>query len=135
MKTRTNYVSNSSSTSFVVYGRELDYYEALETMADDAKKVICILSGKGTSGDVEDFVFRMTNYRMNELEKAGIDINGMDATYLLAMKCGRNEVGSMDITEPLTGGMIFTFMKDYSSPNTDDDTDEKFANWVKWRTL
>lgn len=134
MKTRAGYVSNSSSSSFIVYGKELDYYDALEAMADDGKKVICILPRKGISGEVEDFVFRMTNHRMNALEKAGIDVERWDGRYYLVMKEWFNDGGVMDITEPLTGGRIFEVRKDDSSPTTDSDRDRNFARWLKQRS-
>ena len=135
MRTRNGYVSNSSSSSFIVYGRELDYYEALDEMADDEKNVICILDHKGTSGEVEDFVFRMTDHRMNMLEKNGIDVEQMDGRYVLVMKEWFNDGGVMDITEPLTGGRIFEVRKDDSSPCTDSDRDRNFARWVKVRCV
>jgi hypothetical protein len=133
MKARNGYVSNSSSSSFIVYGRELDYYEALERMADNGNNVMCILDRKGTSGEVEDFVFRMTNRRMNILESNGIDIEQMNGRYLLVMKEWFNDGGVMDITEPLTGGRIFEITKDDSSPTSDSDNDRNFARWVKSR--
>lgn len=131
MRIRNGYVSNSSSSSFIVYGQELDYHEAIEQMADDDKKVICILDKKGTSGEVEDFVFRITNQRMNMLEKAGIEVE--HGKYLLVMKEWLNNGGVMEIAEHLTGGRIFEVRKDYSSPNTDSDKDRNFLKWVKWR--
>ena len=133
MRVRNGYVSNSSSSSFIVYGRELDYYEALEMMADNGNNVMCILDREGTSGEVEDFVFRMTNRRMNVLESNGIDIEQMNGRYLLVMKEWFNDGGVMDITEPLTGGRIFEIRKDDSSPTSDSDNDRNFARWVKSR--
>lgn len=135
MRTRNGYVSNSSSSSFIVYGKELDYYDAIELMADNENKVICILDHKGTSGDVEDFVFRMTNHRMSVLEKNGIDVAQMDGRYILVMKEWFNDGGVMNITEPLTGGRIFDVRKDDSSPCTDSDRDRNFARWVKCRSV
>ena len=131
MKTRTGYVSNSSSSSFIVYGKELDYYDALEAMAGDGKKVVCILPRKGTSGDTEDFVFRMTDYRMKALEKNGICIE--DGRFMLVMKEWHNDGGVMDITEPLTGGRIYEITSDDSSPISDSDRDRNFAKWIKLR--
>ncbi len=138
MKTRQGYVSNSSSTSFIVYGKELDYYDALEAMKDESNNVICILHHKGTSGECEDFVFRMTDYRMKALKKGEkslrknmIDIE--NGKFLLIMKEWFNDGGVMDITEPLTGGRIYEVRKDDSSPTTDSNRDRNFAKWMKLR--
>ena len=133
MKTRAGYVSNSSSSSFIVYGRELDYHEAVELMADKDNNVVCILNKKGTSGEGEDFVFRMTSHRMDILEGNGIDIKKMKGRYLLAMKEWRNNGRVLDITCPLTGGRVFEIRKDNSSPSSDSDSNMNFARWVKSR--
>ena len=133
MRIRNGYVSNSSSSSFIVYGRELDYHEALELMADKHNNVVCILNKKGTSGEGEDFVFRMTNHRMDILESNGIDIEKMKARYLLALKEWCNNGRVLDIAEPLTGGMVFEIRKDNSSPTSDSDSNMNFARWVKSR--
>ena len=133
MKTREGYVSNSSSSSFIVYGRELDYHEAVELMADKDNNVMCILDKKGTSGEGEDFVFRMTSHRMDILKGNGIDIEKMKGRYLLAMKEWRNNGRVLDIAEPLTGGRVFEIRKDNSSPTSDSDSNMNFARWVKSR--
>ena len=133
MKVRLNYVSNSSSSSFIVYGRELDYHEAVELMADKDNNVMCILDKKGTSGEGEDFVFRMTSHRMDILKGNGIDIEKMKGRYLLAMKEWRNNGRVLDIAEPLTGGRVFEIRKDNSSPASDSDSNMNFARWVKSR--
>lgn len=133
MRIRNGYVSNSSSSSFIVYGRELDYHEAVELMADNDNNVMCILNKKGTSGEGEDFVFRMTDHRMDILKGNGIDIKKMKGRYLLAMKEWRNNGRVLDITEPLTGGRVFEIRKDNSSPASDSDSNMNFARWVKSR--
>ena len=127
MKVRLNYVSNSSSSSFIVYGRELDYHEAVELMADKDNNVMCILDKKGTSGEGEGFVFRMTSHRMDILKGNGIDIEKMKGRYLLAMKEWRNNGGVLDITEPLTGGRVFEIRKDNSSPASDSNSNMKIG--------
>ena len=133
MRIRNGYVSNSSSSSFIVYGRELDYHEAVELMADKDNNVVCILDKKGTSGEGEDFVFRMTSHRMGILEGNGIDIEKMKGRYLLALKEWCNNGRVLDIAEPLTGGRVFEIRKDNSSPASDSDSNMNFARWVKSR--
>ena len=133
MRIRNGYVSNSSSSSFIVYGRELDYHEAVELMADKDNNVVCILDKKGTSGEGEDFVFRMTSHRMDILKGNGIDIKKMKGRYLLAMKEWRNNGRALDIACPLTGGRVFEIRKDNSSPASDSDSNMNFARWVKSR--
>ena len=102
-------------------------------MADKDNNVMCILDKKGTSGEGEDFVFRMTSHRMGILKGNGIDIKKMKGRYLLAMKEWRNNGRVLDITEPLTGGRVFEIRKDNSSPASDSDSNMNFARWVKSR--
>ena len=127
MKVRINYVSNSSSSSFIVYGKKLDYYDALELMKENS--VICILDRQGISGEVEDFVFEMTDGRLKKLEKNGIDVS--NGEFILVMEKWDNGEEIMDVLQPLTGGRFFEVTKDESSPNTLKDNDKNFVRWVK----
>ena len=56
MKSRFGYVSNSSSSSFLVYGLPTVDFDDVKQWLDEGRKVYCIDEGAGTSGDCADFV-------------------------------------------------------------------------------
>ena len=127
---RMGYVSNSSSSSFIVYGEVVGYRDALERM--DGANVYCIVKDGGTSGDVADFIFRMSPGRMDRLAKAGVDVSKeMFIDVGKVMKT--NGFYVCDIAEPLTGGGVYDFDMDHSSPGTDSDDDGNFIDWIGHR--
>ena len=130
MKTRIGYVSNSSSTSFLVYAIPLDYQTALAMMGE--RNIQCVLKNAGTSGDSEDFVFRMSKNRMKLLKKNHIDLSE-DGIFLEVIKEFETDDNMVNIDFPLEGGALFDIMKDDSSPYTDDDYDDAFVDWVEWK--
>lgn len=132
MRLRVGYVSNSSSTSFIVYGAIVDYSD-VEKLISDGYEVICILDSKGTSGDVADFVFTVTQYRLKVLSEHGIDISNGEFIQVKGHVCvGEND--ELMITSPLSGGRLMEIDEDYSSPNSDSDNDQKFADWVEFNS-
>ena len=133
MSIRYGYVSNSSSSSFIVYGKKLGLSEALELCKVEGNKVACILPGCGHSGDCADFVFTLSEGRLALLKKCGIDISKYEwnAEFYLSKKEWYNELSSIhEVDEPLDGGCLFVVHKDYSSPVTDADDDEGFLEWL-----
>lgn len=128
MKIRVGYVSNSSSSSFIVYGIVMDYDKAVESI--DTCNVYCIINGGGASGDVADFVFKLTHGRLKKLNKKKIDIS--NAMFIDVLKEFREE-GITDIDKPLRGGALFDICRDDSSPCSDSDNDRAFAEWIKYK--
>jgi len=62
MKIRFSHVSNSSSSSFIVIGSEVDGIDAaLELSRQEGKVVIAEFDGRGTSGDCGDFICQVTD--------------------------------------------------------------------------
>lgn len=131
MKTRLNFVSNSSSSSSIVYGNVVEYDNIEELIKDESNNIVCALDAQGTSGECEDFVFRVTPERLKILRDNGIDIS--DGQFLNVMKEWHNDGEVVKIEEPLEGGRIFELTKDYSSPNTDKANDKHFLKWMHYR--
>ena len=131
MKTRLNFVSNSSSSSSIVYGSVVNYDDIGELIKDENNNIMCILDSQGTSGDVADFVFRVTPERLKILNDNGIKID--DGQFINVIKEWYNDGEVVAIDEPLAGGRIFEVEKDYSSPNTDKADDKRFLKWMHYR--
>ena len=129
MKTRSGYVSNSSSSSFLVYANPVSYSAALAMMGE--RNITCVLKGQGTSGDAEDFVFKMTEGRMKILKKNHIDVS--DGLFLEIIRKFEPKDGMVTIDSDLDGGALFDVVKDDSSPYTDDDDDTSFVDWAEWK--
>ena len=134
MKSRFGYVSNSSSSSFLVYGLQTETYDDIREWLEEGRTVYCIDEGAGTSGDCEDFVFKMTPERFDLLKKYEdrmmrdrcVDIICADSSWI---ECLDEKVGHPD----LSGGMFFHFYRDYSSPQTEAVDDKDFLEWIKYR--
>ena len=134
MKNRIGYVSNSSSSSFLVYGLQTEMFDDIEEWLNEGRTVYCIDEHAGTSGDCEDFVFKMTRERFELLKQYKdkmmndrcVDIICADSAWIECLD---------EIKEhpELSGGMFFHFYKDYSSPHTDAVDDEDFMEWIKYR--
>ena len=134
MKIRSNFVSNSSSSSFIIYGKKIDFYDInQEDLLDATKnKIICVLDGQGTSGEVEDFVFTVTPERIATLQKNKIPFE--NGEFFEVMKEWGSDEEVINITEPLTGGRLYTIKKDYSSPNNDSAKNKDFLEWVHFKS-
>ena len=133
MKTRTNYVSNSSSSSFVVYGTICDFEDIAKTL-DQGREVICVECGAGTSGDCADFVFNMTKERLALLEKYKDIIRHKGIEIICKSFSVSEDRCDERLSMPdLRGGQFFDFDMDYSSPKTDRIDDEDFVEWIKYR--
>lgn len=136
MKTRSGYVSNSSSTSFLVYGRDVVEWSKALKWIEEGKRVICVDEGTGTSGDSADFVFDLTPERYALMKGYENEIINADGFYVICAdysSCDYNEDG-MDVELPdLEGGSFFEFQRDDNSAYTDKVNDKYFLEWLSGR--
>ena len=132
---RIGYVSNSSSSSFLVYGNRLDYETALKRMKNKKHDVLCILDGFGTSGSAEDFVFKMSPSRMELLEKSKLDITDSyyGAKFIEVKKWLGGDI--INVRKPLEGGCFIEFTADNSSAlyKKEKANDDAFNKWVDFQ--
>jgi len=128
MKTRNGYVSNSSSSSFVICGKSITLKQARKLVNDNSKTIMCVAAGRGISGDVEDFIFRMTPYRLKQLKGIRIgDSKFFDVAQSWDLEWSNNIV---ETTCDFDDVEVIVCNKDNSSPDTDSDDDEKFKEWI-----
>ena len=122
MKVRSNYVSNSSSSSFIIYGRTSSTFEDIEEWLNEGKDAYIILRDGGFSGDCADLVVKMTPKRYSLLRPYFYKLDDCDIV-CADFTCSE---GTPVSTGRLDGGVFFIYNMDYSSPSTDDDDDEDF---------
>ena len=131
MKKRGGYVSNSSSSSFIVYGTVCDF-DDIARILDKGMEVICVDFGAGTSGDCADFVFSMTKERLALLERHKDTIRRKEVGIICKWFSVSEEMYDEKMSIPdLIGGKFFDFSMDYNSPSTDSIDDEDFVEWIK----
>lgn len=131
MKKRGGYVSNSSSSSFIVYGTVCDF-DDIARILDKGMEVICVDFGAGTSGDCADFVFSMTKERLALLERHKDTIRRKGIGIICKWFGVSEEMYDEKMSIPdLIGGKFFDFSMDYNSPSTDSIDDEDFVEWIK----
>lgn len=131
MKKRGGYVSNSSSSSFIVYGTVCDF-DDIARILDKGMEVICVDFGAGTSGDCADFVFSMTKERLALLERHKDTIRRKGICIICKWFSVSEEMYDEKMSIPdLIGGKFFDFSMDYNSPSTDSIDDEDFVEWIK----
>lgn len=131
MKKRGGYVSNSSSSSFIVYGTVCDF-DDIARILDKGMEVICVDFGAGTSGDCADFVFSMTKERLALLERHKDTIRRKGIGIICKWFSVSEEMYDEKMSIPdLIGGKFFDFSMDYNSPSTDSIDDEDFVEWIK----
>lgn len=136
MKTRFGYVSNSSSSSFVIYGDGLKDAAAVKEAVANGKIVYCVDENGGWSGECADFAFRLTPER---LEKIGAHLDDCMRNKRFSAVQVEWASDSDEIQFALahrTGKCLFKFRKDERSPATDAVDDEEFVRWIEksaWR--
>ena len=140
MKKRYGYVSNSSTSSFLVYGYDADVknkreFEHLVQTCKD--KVFCYLDGYGTSGDAGNFGFVVTPERLEIMKKHHVSLFDRNYHYnpsvFVVVKEWRGYHKRKTVDKKLAFGHFMNFECDFSSPETDDADDKNFLDWVKFR--
>lgn len=132
MKIRSGYVSNSSSSSFCVVGREVD--DPL-TQLKLGRQVVVIVEGGGTSGEAEDWSMFLDEECYDTLkddewfkehEEYG------DVKFIICNKDAHTEYDD-ELHEPVlictddVEDRVYIFNRDYSSP----DNKEELINFLK----
>ena len=134
MKIRAGYVSNSSSSSFLVYGQRTKDFDKVGEWLREGKKVIGVDRRGGSSGDCEDFVFVVTEERYDLLKNCVSSLKSREVEYISTVFTIVEHRFDERVEMPsLSGGRFYRYNRDYSSPSTDAVDDEKFVEWTKWR--
>ena len=119
MKIRTSYVSNSSSSSFVIVGNCID--NPLPFILQGKEVYVWVECG-GTSGECEDWSMK--------LDKESYELLKTSNWFLMRQHCalffeniGCNMVyedgeDKLNIVKDMNNVKIFSFNRDYSSPNS-----------------
>lgn len=138
MKTRFGYVSNSSSSSFVVYGNKLNTREELEAALAAGRNVVMAVECGGSSGDNGDFIARITPERYAlmkrklqryvEKNKDGNEhcIDFIDCSFRKYLEEDEFDEKALG----LSGGSPFWYAKDENSAHTDDIDDDDWLYWL-----
>ena len=148
MKTRSGFVSNSSSSSFMLCGNRiftLSWYDLAEIMKSSL--IVMRKANGGTSGSCEDFLVRMAPDYVDMFMKAYVNIFALeffDISYMCdafgnfsAAKDGYPEgyVASFRELKNLAkknGDSAFEFEMDYNSPNPAKASESDYYRIVKW---
>ncbi len=131
MKIRVGFVSNSSSSSCFFYGRSLAWKE-VEALVKEGLRVVGVNEGGGRSGDVEDFIFDLSLDCLQFLKKAK-NLHERFRFFLVDKELTEDDEESFSLQEDLTGGELFYFRRDYSSPHGKERSLEGLKDWYEWR--
>lgn len=127
MKIRCSYVSNSSSSSFVALGREVNSPVAL---LNKGETVMLYVEGAGTSGDAEDWAMILNQGTWSILsDGCRWFIANRERAKFYHLFAYSGEDGELVLKEDTTGNVI-TFRRDYSSPDTKDQLLEFLGNYA-----
>lgn len=132
MKIRSGYVSNSSSSSFCVVGRQIDNPD---THIELGRKVMVIVEAGGTSGENEDWSMLLNKEAYNILNKSRWFNSNKDYSCVRFILC--NTDARMEYDDNLHEDVlicahdvedsVYVFDRDYSSP----DTNEELINFLE----
>ena len=118
MKIRINYVSNSSSSSFIIVGHKIN--NPLKAIKEGKKVVIHIAHG-GTSGDVEDWSMELDQESYKILVKSDFFKYREDRVTFFEADVNayvENNEEILHVLNDIQDKEIFYFERDYSSPNS-----------------
>lgn len=128
MKIRMSYVSNSSSSSFVILGQRLQSpVEAIK----QGRRVFVYLEGAGTSGEAEDWGMWL-DVESWEMLRDSKWFKGRTPVYFLCPEGFDEDTARSDrlvTTKDIENQELFAFDRDYSSPNNVDQL-KKFLELV-----
>ena len=133
MKTRVSFVSNSSSSSFVVIGKPVASLDKAVELSKNGHTVIAELDDCGYSGDVEDFIFRITEETARILSVSNRTEYHkpiyIDVSRVIGESDDLVEISEVDHND---GSRIWFFDKDDSAPGLrlDDDAVEMVKEWA-----
>lgn len=120
MKIRNGYVSNSSSSSFVCIGKKITSpTKALK----EGKKVLVYIEGVGTSGEAADWAMYIDNEILSILQASKWFSQMRHVQYWevhdgIRIEYDRNTGEDiMIVDDDISGETVFSFRRDYSSPN------------------
>ena len=128
MKIRSGFVSNSSSSSFVIFGKRIG---SPEKAIKEGKKVFVHLNGGGTSGEAEDWGMWL-NAESWEILRDSKWFKGRTPVYFLCPEGVDEDMAYSDrlvTTKDIENQELFAFDRDYSSPNNIDQL-KKFLEQV-----
>ena len=118
MKIRTGFVSNSSSSSFVIVGHKTK--KPLEAIKE-GKKIFVYIEGAGISGEAEDWGMFLDDDGYKMLTESRWFKRREDQAIFFevskAIEAGEDE-GILKVKEDIEGEEIFAFYRDYSSPDS-----------------
>ena len=116
MKIRNGYVSNSSSSSFYIFGDKIKMND-VEKCFKKGKRVLLVKESSGISGDSQDFIAEITENNSNVLLK---NLQIFDGFYVIKYEFDGDLIElKNDIFEK-----FYHFYKDYSSSNDEKDINE-----------
>ena len=132
MKIRYSFISNSSSSSFIIIGKAIINELELTNIFNNFKKVLVLIENGGTSGDCEDWVAELTQKQFNKLEKTKWfqirkdrgDVYLFDTSIKGTFRF--NEVvGKYEFYDENFNQLVCReILKDYSSPNSNKEFNE-----------
>lgn len=120
MKIRNGYVSNSSSSSFCIVGKEID--NPLERIKN-GKKVWIIVENGGNSGECEDWAMELNLETFEILKKSKWYKSHQEYSVFIeandnaVVEWDSNEGDNVLKVEKDIDECVFAFNRDYSSPD------------------
>ncbi len=131
MKTRSSYVSNSSSSSFIIYGTPAVTFDEVKQWLADGEEVFAVAENEGSSGDCADVVVKMTENRLDAIMEMHGGRKKLPFHFIKKIYVFKSED---DVSFPdSNSGCLFCFDRDYSSPKDDDDDEYGFSSWLEYR--